>query len=90
MTYGHRGFVHPARVIGQRLSHREDIAGQRTNLGSLGDEIFEREGRLPILMLLLKLLGYVNHIGVRVSERIWGKRRGSTRNGSDGGVFCLG
>lgn len=62
-----------------------------TNLGGLGDEVFEREGRLPILVLLLELLAYVDHFGFCGNLRFWERWRRSlkgTRDG-DGGVLVV-
>lgn len=71
MTYGHRDFGHP--TIRQWLSHGYSAVKQRTNLSGLRDEVFKGEGRLSILVLLLELLGYVNHFDVSVSLVIWGE-----------------
>lgn len=87
MTHGHKDFGHPVRIICQWLGHGKAREGRETNLGGLGDKVFEGEGRLSILMLLLKLLGYVNHFGVAVFVKIWGKRRGSLRSPKNVGLF---
>lgn len=77
------------RIIFQWLGHGEAREGRETNLGGLGDEVFEGEGRLSILMLLLELLGYVNHFDVAVFVKIWGEVAWKFTKSQECGVVCL-